>query len=534
MLSQSLPVPRLIRALIPLCLLLIMSCNDTSVAPTNKPVISLSTTSLVFTGAAGGGNPPRQTVLIRNTGVDSLRFTVSHVQSWLDLVVIEGTDADSLFVYAYISGFSVGTYYDTITVSSVNAANSPQKIAVSATVLADIQASPLLFQFETLVEGPDPASKPLTITSTGASGISYSAARNHSWLTLTNPTGNTPGVIQVGIDNSGILSGNFRDTIVLTTSSAVTPTILIPVSLTARAWALNQVSVSFDLRGVRVIDDTTAIAAGFIGNTASHSGVILKTTDGGQTWDVRQYIDFAELGGVDFVDSEYGWAVGRVRDSGLLLRSTDGGDTWDRTVVGFGTPDTIVFWRVRFADRANGWIVGTKGLLIRSTDSGKTWTKQTVSSGFSLADIELLSPTSGWIVGNHGTILHTDNGTDWNAQTSPTFSDLWAIDMIDPLRGWIVGTNGIMLYTDDGGTNWQIRTSSETVDLNDVYFVDANTGWAVGDNGTVIRYQPATQNWWRQNSGTTRTLFNGAFTSSGYGIVVGELGTILVTYNGGI
>ncbi len=534
MLTLVLPCRRVVGALLMLCLILTVSCNEKTVSPPSKPIIELSSTSLSFTCAAGGGNPPRQTVVVRNAGVDSLHFSVSHLQSWLDMVVIKGTVADSIYVYAYVSGFPVGTYHDTITVTSDNATNSPQRIAVSATVQADIQVSPLLFQFETLVEGPDPSTKSLTITSTGANGISYSAAKSHSWLTLSNPAGNTPGVIQVGIDNAGLLSGSYRDTIIITTSSPVTPVVVIPVSLTSRAWAINTVSISFDLRGIEILDDTSAVAAGFIGNTAAHSGVLLKTTDAGQTWEPRKYVDFAELGGVDFVDDQYGWAVGRVHDSGLLMYTTDGGSNWDRRVVGFGTPDTVVFWRVQFADRANGWIAGTKGMLAHSTDSGKTWTKLIVPSGFSLADIDVLSPTTGWVVGNHGTILHTENGVDWTAQSSPTFTDLWAINMLDPLHGWIVGTNGIMLYTSDGGANWEMKSSGETVDLNDIFFVDANTGWAVGDNGTIIRYQPATQTWWRQNSGTTRTLFNCAFLSSGYGVVVGELGSILITYNGGI
>ncbi len=513
----------------------LISCNSTSVSPPSKPIIALSAQNLSFYAAAGGGNPARQMVLVTNTGVDTLHFTHSHLRSWLDLIRVPGVSGDTLFVYAYVSGFSAGVYYDTITITSDNAANSPQQIYVTATVQADIDVSPPLLQFTTLVGGPDPSLQTLTVTSTGADGISYTATKNHSWLTLTNPTGNTPGVIQVGIDNSGLLSGTLRDTIVVTTASAVTPITLIPISLTSRAWALNSVSISYDLRGVHIIDDSTAVAAGFIGNTAAHSGVILKTVDGGVTWDPRTFVDFAELGGVDFVDADYGWAVGRTRDSGLLMRTIDGGSTWNRIKVGFGTPDTVAFWRVKFFDRANGWVVGPKGLLAHSIDSGNTWSKLTVPVNFSLADVEALSPTLAWVVGNNGTILHTTNGSTWDPQNVTGVSDaLWAIDMIDPLHGWIVGTNGSMLYTSDGGANWETKSSGEITSLNDIFFVDANTGWAVGDNGTIIKYQPATQSWWRQNSGTTRTLFNCEFTSNGYGAVVGELGTILITYNGGI
>lgn len=511
---------------------LALTCNKTPTSGPAGPIISLSATQLSFFGAAGGGNPARQAVLVRNTGTDTLEFAATHLRSWLELAVSPGTGADTIFVYAYISGFSVGVYYDTITVTSANATNSPMRIAVTATVLADALVSPPILLFQSLANGPDPETRELSIISSGASGLAFSLVKSQPWLTVSKTSGTTPDAVVVGILNAGLNSGTYYDTIVITTASLVTPTLRVPVTLTVRSWASFTISGSNDLRGVDILDDQTALAVGFVGNVAGHIGVILKTTDAGKTWGIRQSVNYASLGGIDFIDDTHGWVVG---DSGTIMHTSDGGETWDKIPENaIPTHDTIALWRVKFADLAHGWIIGVKGTLLRTTDTGKTWIIQNTPSTFSLADIEMNSPTAGWIVGNHGTILHTTDGNNWLKQDSTTVSDLWAISMIDDLNGWIVGTNGVMLSTADGGAIWTPRPSGETVNLQDIFFVDATTGWAVGDFGTIIRYQPATGTWWRQNSGTTRTLFNCGFTPSGYGVVVGELGTILLTYNGGL
>lgn len=510
----------------------VLSCSeDPPLAPT-APVISLSTTQLDFFGAAGGGNPARQLVVVRNVGGDTLHFTVAHSQGWLDLSVIPGNGGDSLFAYAYISGLPAGVYYDTVIVSSDEAANSPQRVAVTATVRPVVNVSPPILLFETLIDGPNPESASLGVTSIGSDGITFTVARSNAWLVLSKTAGSTPDEVSVGIDNGGLLSGTHYDTIVITTSSLVTPIIRIPVTLTVRSWASHTVSGSNDLRGVHIVSDQVALAVGFIGNTSGHMGVILKTIDAGNTWQAKVYVNFTSLGGIHFVDALHGWAVG---DNGVILYTSDGGETWDQIPVStLPIHDTISLWRVRFSDLAHGWIIGTRGTLLRTVNSGDTWTIQTTPSSFSLADIEMNSSTSGWIVGNHGTILHTSDGEQWAQQTSPSIHDLWAISMIDELNGWIVGNAGEMLKTVDGGTTWTLRPSGVTAELNDVYFVNLTTGWAVGDHGVIIKYRTATDSWWPQNSGSTRTLFNAAFTESGYGVVVGELGTILVTYNGGL
>jgi len=82
---------------------------------------------------------------------------------------------------------------------------------------------------------------------------------------------------------------------------------------------------------------------------------------------------------VSFVDPDTGTAVG-VRDplipGGVILHTTDGGQTWTYQV----SPENLR--GVAFADWQTGLAVGERGLILRSADGGATW--QRVSSGTTL------------------------------------------------------------------------------------------------------------------------------------------------------
>lgn len=522
--------PAVIVGAIIITALCVVCTKDKPFAPTS-PIISLSAQELIFFGVAGGDNPSRQAVLVRNIGVDTLKFEVAKHAAWLDLVVVPGNGADTIFVYAYASELLAGLYSDTVMVTSDNAANSPQRFIVSLSVQPTVTVTPPVAAFDALVNGPTPPGTSVTITSAGANGIAWTATKSQSWLSISKTSGTTPDAIVVSAENSGLISGEYHDSVIITTGSPATPRLVVRVTLTITSWANFHVSGSHDLRGVQIIDAQTAVAVGFIGSATGHTGVILKTTDAGVTWNTKTYFDFTSFGGLDFPDRDHGWVVG---DSAVILHTSDGGESWDQTpIVDLPIADTISLWRVHFVDVAHGWIIGIKGILMVTADSGRTWTLENSSTTFSLADIDMQSSTLGWVIGNHGTILHTTDGRHWSPQNSGSILDLWAIDMVDDLNGWIVGSAGELLRTTDGGATWVRQNSGLVGRLNDVFFVDPSTGWVVGNDGVILRYQPGTDSWLQQTSGTTRTLFNAAFTSTGYGIVVGELGTVLLTFNGG-
>lgn len=117
------------------------------------------------------------------------------------------------------------------------------------------------------------------------------------------------------------------------------------------------------LQDVAFINPSTGFAVG-------SSGMIIRTTDGGSSWDILDSGTEHDLWGVSFTDASTGTAVGNF---GVVLRTTDGGSSW---TVQREEPSGVLF-SVSFSDADTGSAVGADGLIVRTTDGGVNWVEQT-------------------------------------------------------------------------------------------------------------------------------------------------------------
>lgn len=170
------------------------------------------------------------------------------------------------------------------------------------------------------------------------------------------------------------------------------------------------------------------------------SGVVLRTTNSGQSWEVQRTNNGEMLLGVSCVSIEQAWVVG---ENGLILQTGDGGKSWSRQAS--GTTDNLA--RVRFFD-SEGWIVGGvagSNVLLQTHDSGASWQRRELNSAEPLFDI-YINGRQGWIVGAAGTIFESsDGGQTWRRQETPTSNDLTCLFFLSPRRGWAAGDKRTVL-----------------------------------------------------------------------------------------
>jgi photosystem II stability/assembly factor-like uncharacterized protein len=84
------------------------------------------------------------------------------------------------------------------------------------------------------------------------------------------------------------------------------------------------------------------------------------------------------------------------------------------------------------------------------------WMVQNSGTSENLNHASFLDSLQGWVVGNHGTILHSSNGgNDWINQNTIITAELFSVSFCDNLNGWVVGDSGTILKTDNGGNSWQ-------------------------------------------------------------------------------
>ncbi len=183
--------------------------------------------------------------------------------------------------------------------------------------------------------------------------------------------------------------------------------------------------------------------------------------------------------GIHFVNKDTGWAVG---DLGAIIKTTDGGSTWN--VIETNTTSPIL--KVR---SCNGQVViasGYDGLILRSTDGGETFNQvpSGVGDGFDLWGLEMITDMIGWACGATALLKTTDSGENWQIVNTPGYTgNLWWIDFMTEDYGFIAA-DGKVLRTTDGGNNWEIIQAGDDAPLYCINIVDSLYIAAAGYGGT--------------------------------------------------
>ena len=243
------------------------------------------------------------------------------------------------------------------------------------------------------------------------------------------------------------------------------------------------------IRGFHWVDDAVAYAVG-------QRGQILKSSDGGTTWQGQHSGTVVELGPVSFVNAQIGWVAG---SNGEVLRTSDGGAHWER--LSTGRTESVTAIGAADADRA--WIVTTFGSVLVTRDGGRQWTPLVLPEP--AMRVVALSDAEFWLLAySFGdpmpSALHTvDGGASWVRVPLPPLAPGFYADAVDlqfatSAHGLYVrteyGYDGGGAYvsrrqqyvTTDGGVTWQLLPPAPGADSYGRYLLAAP--------GTVYWIQP--------------------------------------------
>ena len=108
----------------------------------------------------------------------------------------------------------------------------------------------------------------------------------------------------------------------------------------------------------------TIYVAGVRRSGGADTGVVIKTTNGGDSWFLSCQLLFKSgLRKINFVDNNVGYAVG---DTGLIVKTTNGGENW--IVLNSGTRKRLN--GVSFINKDTGFVVGDSGLVLTTLTGG--------------------------------------------------------------------------------------------------------------------------------------------------------------------
>ncbi len=310
--------------------------------------------------------------------------------------------------------------------------------------------------------------------------------------------------------------------------------ILLPVILTCQTdWILLDSGTTQNLNSVYFFDANIGLIVG-------DNGLILRTTNGGETWDNITSATSNHLNGVSFVNADIAVVVG---DGQTILRTIDGGTNWvpitcgvycnlisiDIDVSGNGiaggtdqtilkTDDAGATWSItqtgymgggwqgaQMVDGSIGFVFGSNSIFQpfvgKTTNSGASFSfynfyfvQGTVSFEGKLYDGYFFDDFNGITAGRRwdgfGCISSTSNLSNWTTQHFP--ASFYGIDFSTETDGYVVGNNGTILHTTDGGTIWEAEDSGVFSQLNSVVFLNESLGFIAGNNGVILKKQENT------------------------------------------
>ena len=190
----------------------------------------------------------------------------------------------------------------------------------------------------------------------------------------------------------------------------------------------------------------------------------LRSTNGGVNWSESLLSNGAYITGLYFDKNKTGWATTSAYDNvtyspyAELYKTNNAGNSWEKVLT---NDKNYYFIALAFIDDSNGWMSGERietkeSDIYRTIDGGKTWNATNISGRVN--EIKFIDRFNGWIFGSKGIFYSSNRGEDWTSQVdlSSYYPELsiypinFCTKFIDPNNAWAVNDIGeIYKYTNN-------------------------------------------------------------------------------------
>jgi photosystem II stability/assembly factor-like uncharacterized protein len=242
-------------------------------------------------------------------------------------------------------------------------------------------------------------------------------------------------------------------------------------------WRLHPTGSDARLRGLSAVSPLVAWASG-------SAGTILRTIDGGRTWEQKApegtaALEFRDIQAFDAMHA-VALSIGE-GDSSRVYRTDNGGKSWQQTQT--NQEPTGFYDCMAFFDQRHGLIVGDpiggRFEVLSTDDGGRSWQvltgpeAQPGEAGFAASgQCIAVAGRDAWIGSGGGAVSRvyhsSDRGRTWTAAATPLPSSqsagVFALAFRDRNHGVAVGgdyavpTTGSAATSRDAGRNWQSST----------------------------------------------------------------------------
>ncbi|WP_185267518.1 WD40/YVTN/BNR-like repeat-containing protein [Halopseudomonas xiamenensis] len=241
------------------------------------------------------------------------------------------------------------------------------------------------------------------------------------------------------------------------------------------------------------------------------AGLILASSDAGQSWKQAQVPVQSDLVAVTLVSESKGWAVGH---DGVILVTADGGASWQKQLDGVmaaeqfkkyyenmlkkGEPEAelaleatelnyrdgpaLPYLDVWFKNESVGFAVGAFGNIARTDDGGDTWAPWTHridnESGLHLNSVTAVG--GGIFIGSErGTIFRLNEETNIFEIIDTGYSGSFTGITGDDSQVIAYGLQGTAYRSTDSGANWQVVAGLPRSTINNAFLRAEGKGFVL-------------------------------------------------------
>jgi photosystem II stability/assembly factor-like uncharacterized protein len=292
----------------------------------------------------------------------------------------------------------------------------------------------------------------------------------------------------------------------------------------AQEEVLPEQAVQAPLAGRSLLLDAAAADGLFV--VVGGRGHILTSDDKGESWQQMEVPTRAALTGVDFYDRNLGLAVGH---DAVILRTTDGGTTWEQ--VHWAPEEENPLFDVWFSDADNGFAIGAYGSFYRTSDGGETWQFEPISEwDFHLHQIARSGDGRLYLAAEAGVIYRSDDGGEsWIELPSPYEGSFFGILPLDEESVLIFGLQGHLFRSDDAGETWEELDTGTSAMLTDGLRLGDGTIVITGLGGAILTSEDGGQSFELIQQPDRRGISAMVDAGDGQLLLVGEFGAKMLS-----
>ena len=289
--------------------------------------------------------------------------------------------------------------------------------------------------------------------------------------------------------------------------------ILLSLNFAQAQWTKQTSGTDASFRSIHALSKKIVWAGG-------SKGTILRTTNGGNTWQIIQVktaekLDFRDIYGVN-EKTAYAMSAGNAEDGAAkIFKTTDGGANWK--MILHLTEKGIFFDSMDFWNEKEGILIGDpiddKPFIIRTLDGGNSWKRidkdklPTVLEGeasFASSGTCVVTKPNGsaWVNTQSRVFFTPDKGETWQVHQTPfkqgQTSGIFGLHFWNENQGIAVGGDyknekekvQNVAITHDAGKTWKFLASAQPDGLKESgWMLPNNNLLLVGTSGTSLLYE---------------------------------------------